>query len=219
MDTVFLDVFFSKEIAPRAESKYNHRTVLWSQVEFPCRIIVAIFVPGGTYFFTVVTHRRQPFLTTDLARLCLLCNAIRKIRRKFPFEIVATVLLPDHMHAIWTLPPGDSRYPTGWRRIKEEFTRDFLAGGGQELPQSRSRKQHAMRGVWQKRFWEHTCDDEADLKRCVDYVHWNPRKHGLVTNLIDWPWSSFQRFVSLGEYTADWGKTDPIPGYDDPEWE
>jgi len=175
------------------------------------------YVPGGTYFFTCVTHCRAPILMTELGRRCLRA-AIETVQRDHPFEIVAIVLLPDHWHTLWTLPPGDDLYPLRWMRIKEEFTESWLAGGGLELPQSASRKKHRQRGVWQKRYWEHTVRDEADLQRCADYIHWNPRKHGLVTNLADWPWSSFHRFVSLGEYEPDWGRVDPTPGWNDPEW-
>jgi len=110
---------------------------------------------------------------------------LREIQRKWPFEIVAIVLLPDHLHTVWTLPSDDDNYPLRWRRTKEEFTRNYLARGGRELPQSASRVQHGQRGVWHKRYWEHTCDDEADLKGCVDYVHWNPKKHGLVAHVKD----------------------------------
>lgn len=176
------------------------------------------YVPGGTYFFTVVTYRRRAMLTEALARKCLRA-AVAKIRQRWPFEIVAIVFLPDHLHTVWTLPPRDDDYSRRLRRIKEEFTRDYLAAGGEELPQSASRLRHAQRGVWHKRFWEHTCRDEDDVKRCVDYVHWNPKKHGLVANVVDWPWSSFHRFVKQGEYTRDWGAEDPTPGFDTPEWE
>jgi len=132
-------------------------------------------------------------------------------RAKQPFEIVAFVLLPDHLHSVWTLPEGDSNYSTRWRRVKECFTRAYLAGGGEESPQAASRTRKKQRGIWQRRFWEHTCRDEDDLKRCVDYVHWNPKKHGLVTNVCDWAWSSFHRFVGFGEYELDWGVQDPVP--------
>ena len=132
-------------------------------------------VPGGTYFFTCVTHQRRPILTSELGRRCLR-EAILKIKRDHPFELFAIVLLPDHWHSVWILPNGDDRYPLRWMRIKEEFTERWLYGGGSEIQQSESRKQHRMRGIWQKRYWEHTVRDEADLERCVDYIHWNPRK-------------------------------------------
>jgi putative transposase len=103
-------------------------------------------------------------------------------------------------------------------RIKEQFTRRFLDGGGTELPLTASREKHGERGVWQRRFWEHTVRDEGDLKHCVDYVHWNPKKHRYVTRVRDWPWSSFHRFVEAGEYDIAWGSADPTPEYDAPEW-
>ena len=175
------------------------------------------FVPGGTYFFTCVTHMRARFLTEEAARNCLR-EAFVEVQSHSPFEIIAIVLLPDHIHTVWTLPPGDARYPTRWRRIKEEFTQRWLQRGGIELPQSNSRQERAMRGVWQKRYWEHVVWDEEDLERCVNYIHWNPRKHRLVTRVRDWPWSSFHRFVKEGQYRLDWGGTDPVPNWDAPEW-
>jgi putative transposase len=175
------------------------------------------YVEGGTYFFTVVAYCRRQFLTTDLARDCLR-SAIETVRQRRPFEIVAIVLLPDHVHAVWTLPPGDANYSTRWRRIKEEFTEMYLAKGGTELWQSRSRRRHGQRGIWHKRFWEHTIRDADDLERACDYIHWNPRKHELVSRVADWPHSSFHRFVNQGQYEVDWGGEDPTPGYDTPEW-
>jgi len=177
------------------------------------------YVPGGTYFFTVVTHQRRPILASDLARRCIR-SALGKIRSKNPFEIVAIVLMPDHLHAVWTLPPEDSDYSLRWGQIKEEFTRAYLRGGGTEGERSVSRSRHRERAVWQRRFWEHTCRDEDDLKRCVDYIHWNPAKHGLVKRIADYPWSTFHRYVKLGEYPPGWGDDgDPCPGHDEPEWE
>src|SRR3569623_881394 len=137
------------------------------------------YVAGGTYFFTCVTHLRLPNLTTDLGRQCLR-QAIQTVRQNHPFEIVAIVLLPDHWHTIWTLPSGDDRYPLRWSRIKEEFTEQWLAHGGSESLCSQSRKKHRERGIWQRRYWEHVIQDENDLKRCADYIHWNPCKHNLA---------------------------------------
>ncbi len=175
------------------------------------------YVPGGTYFFTLVTHYRQPILCTDLGRRCLR-EAVHKVRAAWPFTMVAVVLLPEHLHTVWTLPPGDARYPIRWKRIKEEFTRRYLRAGGDEIMPSVSRRRRQERAVWQQRYWEHTIRDEDDLKRCVDYVHFNPKKHGHVVNVRDWHWSSFHRFVALGEYTLDWGVQDPTPGHNLPEW-
>jgi putative transposase len=132
--------------------------------------------------------------------------------------LVAIVLLPEHLHTVWTLPTGDARYPIRWNRIKEQFTWRSLKAGGEEVPPSPSRLRHNERGIWQRRYWEHMVRDEEDLKRWIDYVHWNRRKHGYACNVRDWAWSSFHRYVALGEYTADWGAEDPTPRYDAPEW-
>jgi putative transposase len=164
-----------------------------------------------------VSRVHHPILHTGLARRCLR-KAICTVRSDWPLSRIAIALLPDHIHAIWTLPPADARYPIRWKRIKEEFTRRYLEAGGHENPPSVSRLRHDERGIWQRRYWEHTIRDEEDLKRCVDYVHWNLKKHGHVKSVRDWPWSSFHRFVSLAEYTLDCGAEDPTPGYDAPEW-
>lgn len=174
-------------------------------------------VAGGTYFFTCVTYRRQGILATGMGRRCLR-EALATVRRDHPFDIVAIVLLPDHWHTVWALPSGDMRYPLRWMRIKEEFSTRWLQAGGHELEQTASRLKHRQRGIWQKRYWEHTVRDEDDLKRCVDYIHWNPRKHGMVARVQDWKWSSFERFVKAGEYDINWGGVDPTPGWNDPEW-
>ena len=176
------------------------------------------YVPGGTYFFTVVTHERRPILNGEGARRCLRAAILAEQARR-PFEVVAVALLPNHLHTVWTLPTGDADYSVRWARIKELFTRSFLAEGGQEGTGTASRRRRRERAVWQRRFWEHTCRDEDDLKRCVDYLHWNPVKHGLVPRVQDYPWSSFHRWVRLGEYDLEWGAVNPCPGYDEPEWE
>lgn len=159
---------------------------------------------GYTYFFTVVTHHRRPILTTDIGRLALR-NAIREVRRIRPFDLIAIVLLPDHLHTIWTLPHDDSDYSTRWRHIKSLFTSAWLAQEGTDIAVTRSRMSRGERGIWQRRFYEHTCRDETDLKRCLDYLHVNPLRHGLVHRVQDWPWSSFHRFVQLREYPINWG--------------
>ena len=176
-----------------------------------------LFVPGGTYFFTVVTHSRRPILTTPVGRTCLR-QAIDTIRRGQPFEMLAVVLLPDHLHTVWELPPLDDRYPRRWRRIKELFTRSFLAAGGTEEVRSASSLRHRERAVWQRRYWEHLCGDEDDRDRCLDYIHWNPVKHGLVARPADYPWSTFRRYIASGHYDPDWGAAGiaDVPGA---EWE
>ncbi|PQO34208.1 transposase [Bremerella cremea] len=162
---------------------------------------------GSLYFFTHVTHERAPFLTTPLARQALR-NAFQKTRVAWPFDVVAIVLLPDHLHCIWQLPSRDADYSKRWHLIKARFSRAWLASGGEEGTRNKSRMLRHERGVWQRRYYEHTCRDLADLKRCVDYVHVNPLKHGLVKSVQDWPWSSFHRYVRLGEYSSDWGNAD-----------
>ena len=137
------------------------------------------YVPGGMVFFTVVTYRRRPILTLPPARRCLRA-ALEAVRAHRPFDIPALVLLPDHLHAIGALPRGDDAYSVRWRRIKERFTERYLDGGGPEAPRSGSRRRRGERGVWRRRFWEHSIDDETDLERHVDYIHYNPVKHGLV---------------------------------------
>lgn len=162
------------------------------------------FAPGGTYFFTVVTAGRQPWFR-DAAARALLGAAIRRTRAESPFETLAIVLLPEHLHAIWTLPPGDDGYPDRWKAIKARFTSTWLASGGGETEVSRGYQVQRRRGVWQARFIEHVIRDEQDLHAHADYLHYNPVKHALVVCPKDWPWSSFHRFVKLGEYEPDWG--------------
>jgi putative transposase len=175
------------------------------------------YVSGGTCFFTVVTCGRRPILCSDPARHSLHA-AIDRVREAWPFQVVAIALLPDHLHTVWTLPSGDTAYSVRWKLIKAEFTRKYLKAGGHEISPNPSRLGHCERGVWQRRYWEHTVRDEADLKRCVDYIHWNPKKHGHVVNVCDWPWSSFHRSVRLGEYTTDWGAKDPMQDSSETEW-
>ena len=159
---------------------------------------------GRTYFFTVVTDRRRPILTTDLGRAALR-GAIHTVKEEMPFEIVAFVLLPDHLHTVWELPRGDLDYSTRWRKLKAKFTKSWRKEGGSLNSRSTSRVLRGEQGVWQRRFFEHTCRDENDLKRCVDYIHVNPLKHHLVETVCEWPWSSFHRFVKAGEYESNWG--------------
>jgi putative transposase len=154
---------------------------------------------GGTYFFTVVTYNRACFLTNDLARTCLR-SAWQQVRDTRPLEVIALCLLPDHLHCLWRLPEDDNDFSTRWSLIKKGFTRRYLEAGGREFPQSRSRLKKRERGLWQRRFWEHQIRDESDLARHVDYIHYNPVKHGRVTSVDDWPWSTYHRFVRTGYY-------------------
>src|SRR5262249_43934435 len=137
------------------------------------------YVPGGTYFFTMVVHERRPLFSIEQNR-DLLRKAIQEIQAKRSFTNVAMVLLPDHLHCVWTMPAMDADYSTRLRQIKEAFTRSYLESGGKEGRSTESRLRHGERAVWQRRFWEHTCRDQDDLNRCIDYIHWNPVRHGLV---------------------------------------
>jgi putative transposase len=162
------------------------------------------FAPGGTYFFTVVTQGRAGILTTSEAR-AILHDAFRVCQQRWPFQIDAIVLLPEHLHAIWSLPRGDDRYPLRWAFIKKEFTKGWLQAGGSEKSISPARIGRRRRGVWQPRYWEHLISDEDDFERHLEYIHYNPVKHGLVECPRDWPFSSFHRWVRLGAYETDWG--------------
>lgn len=154
---------------------------------------------GGYYFFTVVTYNRVRFLTDDLARTCLR-RAWQHVRGTRPFEVTALCLLPNHLHCLWRLPEDDNDFSTRWLLIKKDFTRRYLEAGGKESPQSQSRQKKRERGLWQRRFWEHQIRDKHDLARHIDYIHYNPVKHGLVTVVDDWPWSTYHRFVRNGFY-------------------
>ena len=162
-----------------------------------------LFAPGATYFFTVVTHNRRPILDGDTARRCLR-NAIREVQASHPFDLLAVALMPDHIHCIWRMPEDDSDFSTRWSCIKRKFTRSWLDAGGQEVAISKARSKHRERGVWQKRFWEHMIRDQADLFNHVNYIHYNPVKHGLVKCPHEWPLSSFARWVREGYYSTDW---------------
>jgi putative transposase len=162
------------------------------------------YVPGGSYFFTVVTERRAPILCTETSRACLR-EALLECRRRWPFRIDAMVLLNEHLHAIWTLTEGDTRYSTRWGWIKKEFTKAYLAAGGTEQPRNASRLRQRRRGVLHRRFWEHAIRDEADYFKHFDYLHYNPVKHGYVECVRDWPYSTFHKWVKHGVYAPDWG--------------
>ena len=162
------------------------------------------YIPGGSFFFTVVTEWRAAILGDDLTR-DLLRAACRDVRQLWTFRIDAMVMLRDHVHAIWTLPPDDADYSKRWGAIKKHFTQSWLAAGGAEQARSPSRERYRRRGVWQRRFWEHTLRDENDYVRHFDYLHFNPVKHGLVDSARDWPYSSFHSWVERGIYDPHWG--------------
>jgi putative transposase len=154
-------------------------------------------VRGGTYFFTVaLANRRSSALVEHVDSLR---QAFQKTRVEKPFEIDAIVILPDHLHAIITLPPADSDYSGRWRRLKSLFTRAIANSGEFIARDSRGEYQ-----LWQRRFWEHTIRDDSDFERHVDYIHFNPVKHNLVPQVADWPHSSFHRYVRQSVLPRDW---------------
>ena len=156
-------------------------------------------VPGATYFFTVtLADRSSTMLIDDIDRLR---RSYAAVSRKLPFETVAICVLPEHIHAVWTLPPDDADYSVRWGRIKAGFSR-------RQAPTtmvSASIIAKRERGIWQRRFWEHQIRDDEDLRRHVDYIHFNPVKHGLVPCAGDWRYSSFHQYVKRGWLPADWG--------------
>jgi putative transposase len=167
---------------------------------------IRAFVPGGTFFFTVaLLERRRKLLTENID---LLRGVFKAARQRNPFAIEAIVVLPDHLHCIWTLPSDDADFSTRWHDIKARFAAKIPRG--ERLSERRIRK--GERGVWQRRFWEHVIRDERDYERHVDYIHYNPVKHGHVARVGDWPYSSFHRYVERGIYDLDWGADDTIRG-------
>lgn len=157
-------------------------------------------VAGGTYFFTVnLLERDKDFLTKNIDSLR---DAVRVTREKLPFHIDAWVILPDHLHCIWTLPKGDADYSKRWQILKKHFSK--------ALPKTEYRSATRInkneRGIWQRRFWEHTIRDDVDYQRHMDYIHYNPVKHGHVSRVRDWPHSTFHHLVEQNIYSQDWGE-------------
>ena len=161
------------------------------------------YVPGGSYFFTLVTYRRRNLFSSPLARQ-LLRDAIRHCRRLRPFNIDAVVLLPDHMHLMMTLPAGDLDYSQRWNHIKRQFTMQWRKAGGQAAYVTPAQAKKREKGVWQARYWEQAIADEDDFANHFDYTHFNPVKHGHVDCPHQWSWSSFHRYVRLGVYEQNW---------------
>lgn len=161
---------------------------------------------GGTFFFTVNLADRSSSLLVDHAND--LRRVMRTVRAAHPFEITAIVVLPEHLHCVWKLPIGDSDYATRWSLIKAGFARCLPAT--EFIRDSRARKRE--RGVWQRRYWEHQIRDEDDLRRHIDYIHYNPVKHGHVSAPIEWRHSSLHRYVRRGVLLEDWGNGSHVGG-------
>lgn len=175
------------------------------------------YVPGGTFFLTLVTYQRTPIFSNP-ENISRLRSALKTMRAEMPFEVTAAVVLPDHLHFLWTLPTNDQAYSKRVGRLKVLFTQSLR--GKQALPQnvSNSRQKHRESDVWQRRFWEHTISDDTDLERHLNYIHYNPVKHSLVSCPHLWEYSSFHKWVQKGIYTDNWccgcyGKRSPVADF------
>ena len=157
--------------------------------------------PAATYFFTVVLADRRQALLID--NIDLLRAAVVRTRRDLPFDIAACVILPEHLHCIWTLPPNDADFSERWRLVKARFSQSI---DGLE-PVSASRARRRERGIWQRGFWDHVIRDDDDLTAHLNYVHYNPVKHGYVKRAADWTYSTFHRYVREGLYPVDWASS------------
>jgi putative transposase len=164
---------------------------------------------GGTFFFTLVTYRRQPLLTRPGA-LDMLRESLEEVRRHQPFLLRAWVILPDHGHFIWTLPPDDDDYSSRWGRLKSAFTRRLYAEMPNLKPMSAAQRRRNEKTVWQRRFWEHQIRDSEDFTAHMDYLHYNPVRHGLVKRVSEWRYSSFHTYVERGVYGTNWGGSAPV---------
>ena len=158
-----------------------------------------VWIPGGYYFFTVnLAERNDTTLLID--KIHLLRRAFKNVQSSYPFVMDAVVVLPDHLHCVWRLPKGDGRFDLRWSLIKTTFSRSLIAD--ENVSASRARRRE--RGIWQRRYWEHAIRDETDWRNHADYIHYNPVKHGYVSRPIDWPYSSFRRYIGCGLYNTDW---------------
>ncbi|MFC1748622.1 transposase [Pseudomonadota bacterium] len=153
---------------------------------------------GASYFFTVNLHdRSQRYLTDHINHLR---HAISTVHKQHPFEIIAIVVLPEHLHTIFKLPEGDHHYPKRWQAIKSRFTRALVKEGA---PLRKNLK--GEYNLWQRRYWEHQIRDEEGMQRHIDYIHYNPIKHGHVSQVKNWPHSSFHRYVQKEVLNENWG--------------
>ncbi|MEK8015656.1 MAG: transposase [Candidatus Parabeggiatoa sp.] len=158
-----------------------------------------IRLAGGTYFFTVNLAERSKTLLIDYVDI--LRDTFRQVKSRHPFKIDAIVVLPEHLHAIWTLPKDDSDYATRWMLIKSNFSRNVPKGERRNM----SRISRHERGIWQRRYWEHMIRDEEDFIRHIEYIHYNPVKQGYVLRPADWLFSSIHRDIQAGIIPPNWG--------------
>ena len=158
-------------------------------------------ISGGTYFFTIVTYERMQILCNS-ENITALRAAFDHVKNQYPFSIDAVVILPDHVHCILTLPDGDSDYPLRLRLIKSFFSKRCK---DLKSPSTPSRDHKREKSIWQRRYWEHAILDDKNFKRHVEYIHYNPVKHGLADAPKDWEYSSFHSYVRNGIYDREWG--------------
>lgn len=176
-------------------------------------------IPGSTIFITCVTHQRRP-LFQNPHNIQLLRNALAQTRKEHPFTITAAVILPEHLHFLWQLPDQDCNYSLRVGRMKVLFTRAFRGNAAPPKNLSASRKKHRERDVWQRRFWERSLRDQQEINHYLDYIHYNPVKHGVVSCPHAWPYSSFSRYVARGWYPESWacechGSVAKVPDFSD----
>ena len=165
------------------------------------------FVPGGTYFFTVTLRDRSSRLLVE--RIDDLRAAYARVQRDRPFTTEAIVVLPEHLHCIWTLPDGDADYSGRWRAIKARFT---MASRKADVPMLKDSA--GAYDVWQRHFWEHTIRDERDFENHVAYIHFNPVKHDHASRPVDWPHSSIHKYIERGVLNADWAIAPEIDAHE-----
>lgn len=158
-------------------------------------------ISGASYFFTLCLRNRQSKLLTE--HIQELRIAYKKTQTKKPFVTEAMVVLPDHLHALWTLPENDADYPNRIRLFKSHFTRQLPRN--LKKTNNKNRQKHGQTGVWQLRYWEHTIQSEQDFINHVDYIHYNPVKHGHVRQVKYWEYSTFHQHVNRGIYDKNWG--------------
>jgi putative transposase len=166
---------------------------------------------GAVFFFTIVSFGRRPILCDPTIRLSLR-RAVEDVRKTRPFSVEGWVLMPDHLHCIWTLPEGDTDFSMRWSLIKRSVSRFSPDVVLDPNLRNASARKHRESTIWQRRFWEHLIRDDADFERHLDYIHYNPVRHGYVTRPVDWPYSTIHRYVRDGVYPVDWG------GGTDPDW-
>jgi len=164
-------------------------------------------ITGSTYFFTVVSYRRQQILCDESIRHALR-KAIKDTQHKYPFTIDAWVLMPDHLHCLWTLPEGDADFAKRWNRIKRQVSIDCGREYKKEKWLTASKKKHCESTLWQRRYWENRIRDQNDFNHHMDYIHYNPTKHGLCERPNLWPYSTLHRCMKEGAYPLDWAAPD-----------